>query len=79
MIRFFCRFAKNTSEIKSGIVVTKISDHLPCFSVIKIHEKRNSKPEYVKVNKNGPKGIENFINEVEDRLKNAHFENDLAI
>ena len=75
--QIFCRFAKNTSEIKSGIVVTKISDHLPCFSVIKIHEKRNSKPEYVKVNKNGPKGIENFINEVEDRLKNAHFENDL--
>ena len=75
--QIFCRFAKNTSEIKSGIIITKMSDHLPCFSIIKIDEKRNKKPEYVKVNKNGPKGTENFIKEVEDRIMDTQFDNNL--
>ena len=54
-----------------------MSDHLPCFSIIKINEKCNKKPEYVKVNKNGPKGTENFIKEVEDRIMDTHFDNNL--
>ena len=75
--QIFCRFASNTSEIKSGIIVTKISDHLPCFSIIKIQEKRKSKPEYVKVNKNGPNSIDDFVAEVGDRLAEINFDSNL--
>ena len=76
--QIFCRFSKNTSELKSGIVVTKISDHLPCFSSIKVMIKANNKPpEFVKVDKNGPEAIENFKKEVKDKISRTHFENDL--
>ena len=76
--QIFCRFSKNTSELKSGIVVTKISDHLPCFSSIKVMIKANSKPpEFVKVDKNGPEAIENFRKEVKKGISRTYFDNDL--
>ena len=76
--QIFCRFSKNTSELKSGIVVTKISDHLPCFSSIKVSFKANSKPpKFVKVDKNGPSAIEDFRNEVKKQINRTYFENDL--
>ena len=76
--QIFCRFSKNTSELKSGIVVTKISDHLPCFSSIKVFIKANSRPpEFIKVDKNGPVAIEDFRQEVKKRISRTYFENDL--
>ena len=76
--QIFCRFSKNTSELKSGIVVTKISDHLPCFSSIKVVFKANTKPpEYIKIDKNGPSDIEDFKKEVKKGLSQTDFDNDL--
>ena len=76
--QIFCRFSKITSELKSGIVVTKISDHLPCFSTIKVKFKATSKPpEFVKVDKNGPKDIEDFRKEVQKCINLTDFDNDL--
>ena len=75
--QIFCRFARNTSELKSGIIVTKISDHLPCFSIIKIQDKLKTKPEYVKVNKNGPDSMDKFVDEVSQRITNADFDSNL--
>ena len=38
--QIFCRFSKNVSHNTSGILLRKISDHLPCFSTMNIHTKK---------------------------------------
>ena len=76
--QIFCRFSKNTLELKSGIVVTKISDHLPCFASVKLLIKANSKPpKFIKVDKNGPKAVEDFRQEVKKGISRTYFDNDL--
>ena len=74
--QIFCRFTKYSSSHKSGIIVTKISDHLPCFSVINYFSKSKPKPRYVKICKNGPEAISAFKKEVEAKLSSENFDLD---
>ena len=47
--QIFCRFSKFSYYDSSGILLSKISDHLPCFSVIKIKNKLKYKSKYIKI------------------------------
>ena len=72
--QIYCRFTKYTSLHKSGILVTKISDHLPCFSIINYKTKSNAKPKFVTVCKKGPSEVENFKQEVMNNLPSVYFD-----
>ena len=75
--QIFCRFSKSSSNNSSGIIVTKISDHLPCFSAINYTNNIQVKTKYVKVRKGGSEAIKNFQNEVQSKLSLMHFDNNL--
>ena len=73
--QIFCRFTKHSSHKVSGIIVTKLSDHLPCFSVINYCTKNNTKPKYIRIQKNGPEAIESFKNEIKTGIECHNFNN----
>ena len=72
--QIYCRFSKYTSNHKSGIIMTKISDHLPCFSIMNLNTKTVIKPKLVKVTKINPSNISNFKDEVEKRISQSDFD-----
>ena len=72
--QIFCRFSKYTSNHKAGIIMTKISDHLPCFSIINLNTKTILKPKYIKVTKITQSNIDNFKVEVENRINRTKFD-----
>ena len=66
------------SASASGIIITKISDHLPCFPCIDVLNTKISEPKYVKVNTNSPDAIQSFKYAVKQALEHyVHFERDL--
>lgn len=74
--QIYCRFSKYTSHRTSGIIATKISDHLPCFSIMNFATKDPPKPKYINVQRKGPKEIENFKKEITEQLKKCNFNTD---
>ena len=75
--QIFCRFSKNTSQNTSGIIVTKISDHLPCFSSINYLNNIKKKSKSIKIQKNGPGELQAFQNEIKTQIELTTFENNL--
>ena len=75
--QIYCRFTKHSSHKLSGIIATKISDHLPCFSVINLSTSANKpKPKFIKIQKNGPEAIQNYVKEVQTAYDAESFVND---
>ena len=75
--QIFCRFSKSSSQNSSGIIVTKLSDHLPCFSSINYTNNITVKSKYIKVRKNGPVAIQNFQSEVKSKMSSMYFDSNL--
>ena len=75
----FCRFSKFTSQSTAGILVTKISDHLPCFSVINYKCNTKYKSKFIKIRENGPQAMQAFQDEIKTNIENTNFENDLLV
>ena len=76
--QIFCRFTKNSSHKSSGVIVTKISDHLPCFSIINYSNTANiKKPRYIKIQRKGTEAMNTFNSEVKEGLKNTSFDHNL--
>ena len=72
--QIYCRYSKYTSNNKSGIIMTKISDHLPCFSIMNLNTKTIIKPKFVKVTKITPSNITNFQSEVDKKILLTDFD-----
>ena len=75
--QIFCRNTKDSSHHISGIIVTSISDHFPCFNSVAIRKKIKVKPKYIKIKKKGYKEMEAFKDEIGSQVKKTHFENNL--
>ena len=75
--QIFCRFSKYTSHNTSGIIVTKISDHLPCFLTINYKTNIRFKSKCIKIHKKGPQEMQAFQNEIKSQIENTHFDNNL--
>ena len=74
--QIFCRFSKNETHNTSGILLKKISDHLPCFSTINIHTKKKQPPKYIKIRESGEKAMEAFRTEIKTSIENSNFDMD---
>ena len=75
--QIFCRYSKNMSQSQSGLIMTKISDHLPCFFTLNLPTKCIQRSKYVKIRRTGPDAMEDFRTEIEREVLNSSFENDL--
>ena len=75
--QIFCRYSKHESHNKSGIMLKKISDHLPCFSAINIHNKPTCPPKFIKIRETGPNAMEAFRKEILNEIEKNDFDPDL--
>ena len=75
--QIYCRFTKMSSHNSSGVIVTKISDHLPCFSFINFSSNSNKKPKYIKIQARGPEAINSFKTEVKNGISATEFDSAL--
>ena len=73
----FCKEKTDMRILKSGILMTKISDHLPCFTVIKTSNFTKKTPKFIMVNSNSQEAIENFKLKLSTKLIATHFEPEL--
>ena len=76
--QIFCKHPGTSQTSFSGIFVTKISDHLPCFSFIDILKPKNKHPKFVKIRTNTEEALINFKNDLTESLLNAKFENEIT-
>ena len=60
----FCKFLSSTSTATSGILINKLSDHLPCFIFLDISLFNPPNPKWMKINLQNKKAIQNIINEI---------------
>ena len=75
--QIFCRLSGSTTSSTSGILLSKISDHLPCFTCIDILDSKPHRQNTVKVRINSPEAIESFRNEVRTNIENTYFDRNL--
>ena len=73
----FCKEKSGMSILKSGIILTKISDHLPCFTVINTKKIKSSLPKFINVSVNNAKAIEDFKSDVAKEITETYFNRDL--
>ena len=73
----FCREVAKMNVVKSGIIMTKISDHLPCFIVINIEKNKRNYPKYINVSVNNETARENFRRDLDNTLEQTIFNREL--
>ena len=73
----FCRDYADMTTVKSGIILTKISDHLPCFSVLKIQKFKKQTPKFITISAVNKNSIDNFKQDVATQIDNTSFEKGL--
>ena len=74
----FCK-ANSSNKNISAVIVSKLSDHFPVFAGLDIIKKTKPCPKYVYTQESSPTAIQNFIADVENRMKATHYNNDLFI
>ena len=74
--QIFSRYSRFETHNASGILLQKISDHLPCFSFINIQAKKKRPPKFVKIRESGPDAMEAFRVEIKEQIDNSVFETD---
>ena len=77
--QIFCRLSGPITSSLSGIILTKISDHLPCFSCIDVLNTKPPKRKTVKVRVSSPEAITSFKNEVRCNIENTYFDRNLLM
>ena len=75
----FCKLLGKNTNVKSGIFVNKISDHLPCFTYFDMMESKNKIPKFVKIRVNTEEALTNFKNYLKESLTNMIFESDVSV
>ena len=72
--QMFCNYKDPTIENESGILVTEISDHLPCMISFKIPSKHIKKTKYVKIIDKSDKNTDVFLKELADGMQKIEFQ-----
>ena len=60
----FCKFQSSTSTATSGILINKVSNHLPCFILLEFFLFNPPNPKCIKINTQNKKGIQNIITDI---------------
>ena len=70
----YCKLSPATINKRGGIILTDISDHLPCYIAIEKKEKSKGYPKYITVQQQNTKTIAHLV----DDLKHADICNELS-
>ena len=61
----------------SGILISSLSDHYPCFALLDICKKKKHKPKFITINNKNEQALASFCTEVETSLNKWQINNDL--
>ena len=75
--QIFSKSSKDINTATSGIFINKLSDHQPCFTLVKIHKTNKKKSKFVKLRINTPEAHINFQNDIKTAIDSMNFNNDL--
>ena len=75
--QIFCRTRNRESHSSSGIILSALSDHLPCFSCLDILTSSKQKPKYIKKYNNSTEAINSFRAAIEKSISEINFDTDL--
>ena len=77
--QIFCKFSKHENRNTSGILLKKISDHLPCFTTLNFNNKPIIQPKYIKIREKGQQAMEDFRSEITMNIEKESFNSDMMI
>ena len=60
----FCKLNKSLKKNTAGILLTQLSDHLPCFTLLETDIVHNSKPKFTRIFKQNDDAIQQIKNEI---------------
>ena len=75
--QIFYKSKNNDNTTFSGIIVSKISDHLPYFTCMGTKRRKQNNAQYINVFNNSPADINKFCEEVKSKMESQLFDNDL--
>ena len=78
--QIFCKISENTTSVKcqAGILMSQISDHLPCFISIECHRSSTTTPKYVSVPTTDETSIQNFCDDLSQTNFTDLINNDIS-
>ena len=77
--QIFCKFSGNLTASTSGILISKISDHLPCFTCIDLIKQKRKILKFMKVNVQTPEAILMFKSDIYTSVEIANIDNNLLL
>ena len=63
----FYKLSNNSYSVNSGIVLSDLSDHLPCFACIDFPGKFELPPKYINIQTTNERAIHNFVSDLSQR------------
>ena len=74
--QIFCKLKNFRDLYSSGILISSLSDHYPCFALLDICKKK-LKPKFITINTKNEQALVSFCTEVETSLNKWQINNDL--
>ena len=75
--QIFCKLKNFRDLDSSGILISSLSDHYPCFALLDICKKKKHKPKFITINNKNEQALASFCTEVETSLNKWQINNDL--
>ena len=75
--QIFCKLKNFRDLDSSGILISSLSDHYPCFALLDICKKKKHKPKFITINNKNEQALASFCTEVETSLNMWQINNDL--
>ena len=75
--QIFCKLKNFWDLDSSGILISSLSDHYPCFALLDICKKKKHKPKFITINNKNEQALASFCTEVETSLNMWQINNDL--
>ena len=75
--QIFCKLKNFRDLDSSGILISSLADHYPCFALLDICKKKNHKPKFITINNKNEQALASFCTEVETSLNKWQINNDL--
>ena len=76
--QIFCKFSHATQNSSSGIILSYMSDHLPCFTTLDIFSTSHKCPKYVTINRNDKFSQDKFSDCLQNKLRDSDISRDLC-
>ena len=77
--QIYCKSPLPITAFSSKIVISQLSDHLPCITSIKLLHEKKHKPKYVSTRACTPSTISDFKDELKNEISNLNLNNLMSV